>query len=87
MLERAGVIYRCGGEEFAVLIEGKTVEMAEKRVDLFRKSFENGKTEIPCTVSIGLCHYEKGNYSRTMNLVDMFLYQAKNAGKNCVVAE
>lgn len=82
-----GVIYRYGGEEFAVLIEGKTVEMAKERADLFRESFEKRETEIPCTVSIGLCHYEKGNYSSTMNLVDKLLYQAKNAGKNCVVAE
>lgn len=81
------VICRLGGEEFVILIEGETVESIHPRADWFRESFRFRKTEIPCTLSVGLCHYEKGNYSKAINAVDKLLYKAKSAGKNCVVAE
>jgi len=82
-----GIICRLGGEEFVVLIEGETVKSIHPRADQFREAFKFRKTEIPCTLSIGLCHYEKGNYSNAIKSVDKLLYKAKNAGKNCVVAE
>lgn len=82
-----GMIYRYGGEEFVVIIEGETTKIAKERAETFREAFQYRKTEFPCTVSIGLCAYEKGNYSNTMNLVDKLLYQAKNTGRNCVVTD
>ena len=82
-----GIICRLGGEEFVVLIEGETVKSIHPRADRFREAFKFRKTEFPCTLSIGLCHYEKSNYSNAIKFVDKLLYQAKNAGKNCVVAE
>lgn len=82
-----GVICRYGGEEFAVIIENETLENARIRGEKFRAAFQNRKTDFPCTVSIGLCWYKKEDYSKTMNLVDKLLYQAKNAGRNAVVSE
>jgi diguanylate cyclase (GGDEF)-like protein len=82
-----GMICRYGGEEFVVIIEGETAKTAKERAETFRDAFQYRETEFPCTVSIGLCAYEKGNYSNTMNLVDKLLYQAKNAGRNCVVTD
>lgn len=82
-----GVVCRYGGEEFAVIIEGETLEKARNRGEEFRTAFENRETEFPCTVSIGICRYIKEDYSKTMNLVDKFLYQAKNGGRNAVVWE
>lgn len=82
-----GVICRYGGEEFAVLIEGETLENARNRSETFRTAFQSRQTAFPCTVSIGLCWYNKEDYSKTMNLVDKLLYQAKNAGRNAVVWE
>ena len=82
-----GMICRYGGEEFVVIIEGETTKTAKERAETFREAFQNRKTEFPSTVSIGLCAYEQGNYSNTLNLVDKLLYQAKNAGRNCVVVE
>jgi diguanylate cyclase (GGDEF)-like protein len=82
-----GVICRYGGEEFAVIIEGETLENARNRSEKFRTAFQNRETEYPCTVSIGLCWYNQEDYSKTMNLVDKLLYQAKNAGRNSVVSE
>lgn len=82
-----GVICRYGGEEFAIIIEKETLGKAGKRAEDVRTTFQNRITEFPCTISIGLCYYKKGDYSNTMNLVDKLLYQAKNAGKNCVVSE
>lgn len=82
-----GVVCRYGGEEFAIIIEDESIDNARKRGEGFREAFQNRKTEYPCTVSIGLCVYQKENYSLTMNLVDKLLYQAKNAGRNCLVSE
>ncbi|WP_303870917.1 histidine kinase N-terminal 7TM domain-containing protein [Acetobacterium wieringae] len=82
-----GVICRYGGEEFAVLIEGESLENARNQGETFRAAFQSRQTDFPCTVSIGLCWYNKEDYSKTMNLVDKLLYQAKNAGRNAVVWE
>lgn len=82
-----GVICRYGGEEFAVIIENETLENARIRGEKFRAAFQNRKTDFPCTVSIGLCWYKKEDYSKTMNLVDKLLYQAKDKGRNAVVSE
>ena len=82
-----GVICRYGGEEFAVIIENETLENARNRGEKFRAAFQYRQTDFPCTVSVGLCRYQKEDYSKTMNLVDKLLYQAKNAGRNSVVAE
>ncbi|WP_414150755.1 histidine kinase N-terminal 7TM domain-containing protein [Acetobacterium carbinolicum] len=82
-----GVVCRYGGEEFAVIIEGETLENAKRRGNKFKEAFQFRQTQVPCTVSIGVCAYEKGNYSSTMNLVDKLLYQAKNAGRNALVSE
>ena len=82
-----GVICRYGGEEFAVIIENESLDNAKNRSEKFRVAFQSRQTDFPCTVSIGLCRYRKEDYSKTMNLVDKLLYQAKNAGRNSVVAE
>lgn len=82
-----GVICRYGGEEFAVIIENETLENARNRGETFRAAFQCRQTDFPCTVSIGLCWYKKEDYSKTMNLVDKLLYQAKDAGRNAVVSE
>jgi diguanylate cyclase (GGDEF)-like protein len=82
-----GVICRYGGEEFALILENETLENAKIRGEKFRVTFQDRETDFPCTVSIGICWYKKEDYSKTMNLVDKFLYQAKNAGRNSVVSE
>jgi diguanylate cyclase (GGDEF)-like protein len=82
-----GVICRYGGEEFALILENETLENAKKRGEKFRAAFQDRETDFPCTVSIGICWYKKEDYSKTMNLVDKLLYQAKNAGRNSVVSE
>lgn len=82
-----GVACRYGGEEFAVIIENESLDNAKNRSEKFRVAFQSRQTDFPCTVSVGLCRYQKEDYSKTMNLVDKLLYQAKNAGRNSVVAE
>lgn len=82
-----GMICRYGGEEFAVIIENETLENARIRSEKFRAAFQYRETTYPCTVSIGLCWYKKEDYSKTMNLVDKLLYQAKDSGRNSVVSE
>ncbi|MBC3796353.1 diguanylate cyclase [Acetobacterium tundrae] len=81
-----GIICRLGGEEFSVLIENETTKTIYSRSEQFLHAFDHRKTDFPCTVSIGLCPYEQGNYNNTIDMVDKLLYQAKNTGKNRVVA-
>ncbi len=82
-----GMICRYGGEEFAIVLENEGLARAKERGQAFGKAFERRKTDYPCTITIGICRYKKGNYSDTMNSVDLLLYQGKNAGRNCVIAE
>ncbi len=82
-----GMICRYGGEEFIILLENEDLARGKDRGEAFRKAFFKRTTDYPCTITIGICAYKKGNYSDTMKLVDKLLYHGKNTGRNCVVVE
>ncbi|MGI4829910.1 MAG: diguanylate cyclase [Janthinobacterium lividum] len=91
------VLCRWGGEEFAVLLPNASAEatliVAERicqnirlvsSVNRFSKSL---KDEFLVTVSIGAATYSRGSdgYEAMLQRADAALYEAKNAGRNCVV--
>jgi diguanylate cyclase (GGDEF)-like protein len=85
------VLARYGGEEFVVIATGTKIAgaqmLAEKlRTTIAETSFIVDETMRPrrVTVSIGVAEYV---HSRTelFTSADAALYQAKNAGKNCVM--
>nr|WP_316653541.1 GGDEF domain-containing protein [uncultured Gellertiella sp.] len=84
-------VARTGGEEFAFIIEGNTMEEVLQICERVRRSleatpFKNSKTGVnygPITISIGVCMADAADdpgdlYGKT----DIALYCAKNSGRN-----
>jgi diguanylate cyclase (GGDEF)-like protein len=83
-------IFRYGGEEFVVLCEGMSHEMALFHAERLRRSVPDALARalaIVPTVSIGVAT-TPGNGTNIFDLVhaaDLHLYEAKRSGRNCVV--
>ena len=85
------LVARFGGEEFVVLATGTDLEgarvLGEKlRTTVAEASFIMDETMRPrrATISIGVAQF-KGSQTDLFNSADAALYEAKAAGKNCVV--
>jgi diguanylate cyclase (GGDEF)-like protein len=83
---------RYGGEEFVVVATGTTLQgavvLAEKiRTAVAEASFIVDSSMRPrrVTISVGVAEY-RGSQTDLFNSADAALYEAKSAGKNCVVA-
>jgi diguanylate cyclase (GGDEF)-like protein len=93
-----GVVYRIGGEEFAVLLPNQERESALFILENIRRSYvankrtydANGKkVELDLTFSVGLASYpdDADNSSDLLRLSDEALYRAKTTGRNkCCLA-
>lgn len=88
---QADILCRYGGEEFAILLPGVTASRAEEIAWrlchlLAERSFAIGETTIHITVSIGVALLERpgGSIEDLLRHADEALYQAKEAGRNCV---
>ncbi|MDT3688073.1 MAG: diguanylate cyclase [Pseudorhodoplanes sp.] len=83
---------RLGGEEFAMLLPGKTaddaVALAERlRVRVTDLSISAGQGRISLTSSFGVSAYQIGdNIDTLLRRADMALYMAKSGGRNRVVS-
>jgi len=82
-------LYRIGGEEFAVILQDCTLENARIVAERIRQNildFEYSLSgEANVTTSIGVAGYVMGiSAEEMMGKADDALYQAKNAGRNCV---
>jgi diguanylate cyclase (GGDEF)-like protein len=94
------VLGRWGGEEFAVLLPGAAADAALLVAQRVRRNIErillpgtgirNGERVqmISVTASVGIATYRgvDDTVSTMMERADMALYQAKAAGRNCVLA-
>ena len=89
-----GGVYRFGGEEFVVLLEGKTLEEAASLAELIRQNIAKDKFkissepfEIPVTISLGVATLNDRDteISSLIARADQGLYQAKDAGRNKVM--
>jgi diguanylate cyclase (GGDEF)-like protein len=86
------IVCRAGGEEFVVILPGTGEYALRERAELVRRTIEReaitGLANAPrVTVSIGLALYP-GHGATTaalMRAADAALYQAKGAGRNCIV--
>ncbi|MBN4046885.1 GGDEF domain-containing protein [bacterium AH-315-P07] len=87
------IVCRYGGEEFVSILTNTTSDEAEVVCERFRKSieshvFEHETFKIEVTVSIGIAPYESSKYESKLDFLgaaDTALYEAKKAGRNCVV--
>jgi diguanylate cyclase (GGDEF)-like protein len=94
------VLGRWGGEEFAVLLPGAAADAALLVAQRVRRNIErillpgtgirNGERVqmISVTASVGIATFRgvDDNVHTMMERADMALYQAKAAGRNCVLA-
>jgi len=94
-LRTSDLVFRYGGEEFAVLLpathEAAAREVGEKLLEVMRKKnrYDCGTDGmVPVTVSIGQAVAVDGEPNREalIQAADKALYQAKQAGKDCVIA-
>jgi diguanylate cyclase (GGDEF)-like protein len=96
--QKSAEIYRYGGEEFIVLLPNVDTETAVKIAEHLRSSIIDLKmTNIQSknqggimTISLGASTTNANSDTdpfTLLNASDMALYQAKNQGRNCVVAK
>jgi diguanylate cyclase (GGDEF)-like protein len=83
------VLGRWGGEEFLIIANGAKFDSDLTLAERMRKAVENHtfSTVGQVTVSIGVAQFRPNTpLSQTFSEADKALYQAKNAGRNQVVA-
>lgn len=85
-------VFRHGGEEFCILLEGSYLEQALKNAETIRQAVECSPIRyrdrlIFLTVSIGLAEADASTYiDEIIRQADANLYDAKSQGRNRVVA-
>ncbi|QFZ92361.2 sensor domain-containing diguanylate cyclase [Synechococcus elongatus] len=87
------VVCRFGGEEIAILMPGANIEVSARKADQIRQAIAElvidyrDQTLPPLTVSIGVTAFPDSGITgdALLKAADTSLYQAKAAGRNCVV--
>jgi two-component system, cell cycle response regulator len=88
----SALVGRLGGEEFAMLLEGRdlneTLAVAERlRGKMSALQFDTNHGLLAITASFGVSAWEPGDAIELMlKRADVALYAAKTGGRNCVVA-
>jgi diguanylate cyclase (GGDEF)-like protein len=81
--------YRFGGEEFVVIADGLNIDDAWAFAERIRRRVAAGGSDAEgrLTVSIGIGHCPRDgrDYETLFEAADKRLYEAKAAGRNCVV--
>ncbi|QIL20826.1 GGDEF domain-containing protein [Thermomonas sp. HDW16] len=88
-LPRTALFSRYGGEEFAVFLPGfeqaQAAELAERlRLYTEQSPVDHDGERIPLTVSIGAVVARNVPYEQAVEIADVALYAAKDAGRNRV---
>jgi len=91
-LRQSDVFGRLGGEEFVVSLPHASVSAAYTTAEKLRKMVEKtifSKKGLSVTVSIGVAEVKPSDkaISATLKRADLAVYEAKRAGRNCVVAD
>lgn len=86
IIGKQGVVARWGGEEFAILFNSDDKHQFLELMETMRQAVMQQDFGIPrgISLSIGCTLHSQGQHKETLRRVDDGLYQAKNAGKNCI---
>ena len=87
------VACRFGGEEFVLILSPSTIDGATQRAETIRQAAERlsvrhgGRSLGKITLSLGVAIFpdDASDVDATLKAADIALYQAKEAGRNCVV--
>lgn len=88
-IRKSDVAVRFGGEEFLIIANNLSAEIAESYFDKLRKKvaespIDIGSKKIYVTISVGVCIENRENLEDIINIADKNLYIAKSKGKNRV---
>lgn len=94
-LRRTDVCCRYGGEEFCIMLPTTPISGARSIAKSIRREIEQYPfcyegQEIQVTISIGLAEFDASRHRKLDELLtdaDKALYDAKNNGRNCIVAK
>jgi diguanylate cyclase (GGDEF)-like protein len=82
------LIYRLGGEEFLVVLPGANLDDGTEVAERLRKTVEaalSGGLELTVSFGVSAGAGQDVVYERLYKAADEALYDAKAAGRNCVV--
>lgn len=85
-VRESDLVFRVGGDEFAVICPGTTGDQAFMLAEKVRKKIKQYPFATGCTetISLGAAEYRKGvTKEQLYQHADKALYCAKNAGRNC----
>jgi len=89
-IREVDLLGRYGGDEFLIILPETNIDKAEEIAQRIHKSiethsFKTNKLNLKLTLSIGLAAYKKDyTVDKFIETVDTALYEAKNAGRNCL---
>jgi diguanylate cyclase (GGDEF)-like protein len=85
------LVFRFGGEEFVVICEGlesgPALALGERVRREIAASIEGVTSRVTVSIGIATCSSEAAEYDALFQIADRRLYQAKAAGRNCVIGE
>jgi len=91
LLRQADELFRYGGEEFTILLPETNAELAFNVAERIRRTiaeteFSTKKGPVKITVSLGVTEFNESHNDTGafVDAADQALYQAKQAGRNCV---
>ena len=85
------LVFRFGGEEFVVICDGLPAEPALSLGERIRReiaaSDDDPASRVTVSIGIATCAEDAADYDALFQVADKRLYQAKAAGRNCVIGE
>ncbi len=92
LIRSTDIAARWGGEEFVLALTSTPLQGAIKAAERIRSVLEQavvagpGGVELHVTASFGVCSLQSGDTLESLvDRADRAMYEAKNAGRNCVV--
>jgi len=80
------IVSRWGGEEFLIVLPGADLEAARQLAERIRVGVQKLPTPATITISAGAAEFDADyDFESTLRTADRRMYEAKAAGRNCVV--